>query len=541
VIRAATTTLAGLLLAGWFGVTASDAASADEAVPRASFTWSMEPRFGTDTNGDGRIEMDNTPEYAHNRVEGSCSDPCPTPGFNVTLEASPTASELGLPGSFLTYEWRLDGPAGSGTYYELESTLLLRLPEGHHTVDMRVAVRLPWGRVTQRARGDFEVNDLVVLALGDSYASGEGSTDLPIDGETSALWADSSDPDVEAFHALAHRSSVGWPVHVALALEDASPHTSVTFVNLTSSGARIDRGVVGERSQPPLPAQLDDATRIIQDRPIDLVLLQVGGNDVGFSRLIRALVDADPQLDPLCYSTMLDNTWASVADGAWDRGVTLTYDPPFRFGCEPTPPTRSSIPGLDGLVGAFDRLGTALSAFDVERVVLVEYPDPTGSPAPGELCQEIVGDVTPPFGFHEVDEQEQVAGVTRLLRPLNDTLSEVAAERGWIFIGGVAEAFASGHGYCSDWPDYGYPEWFRRSPFIFQQRLDAPAGWYRVPGRYGSALLLNDGPVSWYRTAAQSAVLQGPVPRYLTAGTLHPNEQGHLAISRLVLSALAGD
>jgi lysophospholipase L1-like esterase len=332
---------------------------------------------------------------------------------------------------------------------------------------------------------------------------------------------------------------VAWPVRVALALEDASPRTSVTFINLTSSGARIDRGVVGERTQPPLPAQLEALDAIVHERTVDLVLLQVGGNDVGFSRLIRALVDADPQLDPLCYEVMLDNVWAAVADGGWDRDVSIRYRPPFRFTCESTGTDGAVIPGLTGLPGAFRRLASALDPFDPERVVLMEYPDPTGSPAPGELCQEIVGDVTPPFTFHEVDEREQASGVTRLLDPLNATLADIAATYDWTFVGGVASSFAAGHGYCAPWPDYGYPDWFERSPLVFQQRLDAPEGWYRPPGRYGSPLLLNPGVVSWYRTAAQSAVLQGPVPRFLTAGTLHPNEQGHLALARLVLDALA--
>jgi hypothetical protein len=54
-------------------------------------------------------------------------------------------------------------------------------------------------------------------------------------------------------------------------------------------------------------------------------------------------------------------------------------------------------------------------------------------------------------------------------------------------------------------------------------------------------LLLTRGDVSWYRTASQSAALQGPTPRFLTAGTLHPNELGHAAIARLALTVLASD
>ncbi|NIR37168.1 MAG: hypothetical protein GWN79_10385 [Actinobacteria bacterium] len=102
----------------------------------------------------------------------------------------------------------------------------------------------------------------------------------------------------------------------------------------------------------------------------------------------------------------------------------------------------------------------------------------------------------------------------------------------------MAAGFADGHGYCAPWPDYGYPDWFDRSPSFLRNRLDVVEGWYRPPDRAGSAPLRNAGAVSWYRTAAQSAELQGPLPRYLTAGTLHPNEQGHLAIAGMVLDDL---
>jgi lysophospholipase L1-like esterase len=515
----------------------SHAQSTDPLQP--SFSWTMEPRFGADADGDGRIEIENTPEYAHNSTV-PCGERCANPRFSVRLAAAPTPADLGVPESFISYEWDIAGPSGRGIYRSLRPETTVRLAEGRYTAVLEVRLWLPWGTATATTGGAIEVDDLVVVALGDSYASGEGSPEEPAgpDGEP-AVWADASDTDREAEHARAHRSTVGWPVRVALGLEDASAATSVTFVNLTSSGARIDRGVLGSRDDLDLPAQVDQLEDIVQSRPVDLVLLQVGGNDVGFSHLIRALVDADPQLDPLCYDVMIDNAWAAVEDGIWDRGARVRYRPPFSFSCEPTEGSAPSLVGLSGLGAAFGRLDAAFARIGARRVVLVEYPDPTGSPAPGERCREIVGDVTPPFGFHEVDEAEQEAGVDRLLRPLNETLAEIAADRGWTLVDGVAAAFGDGHGYCAPWPDYGYPDWFDRSPLLFGNRLDVIEGWYRVPGRYGSALLLNDGTVSWYRTAAQSGELQGPLPRYLTAGTLHPNEQGHLAIARMVLSALS--
>jgi lysophospholipase L1-like esterase len=517
----------------------AERSSAQSGPTRASFAWSLDPRFGLDVDGDGLIEIENTPEYAHNRAPGSCRGDCPPLLLDVAFLATPAAADIGLPDSgFLSYEWRISGPGGTGIYHRTDPELSLLLPEGVHDVDLRVLVRLPWGSVRLRSRGAMEIDDLLVVAIGDSYASGEGSPDIPLRDGT-AHWADATDPQVLQNHALTHRSSVGWPARVALALEDRSRASSVTFIDLAGSGARIDSGLLGSRSDPAIAAQLSELERIVQDREIDILLVQIGGNDVGFSRVIRALVEADPLLNPVCYEVLFENVWASANDGIWDRDTRITYSPPFDFGCESVAGTSKVIPGFEGLRGALDRLNRRLDRIPVESVFLVEYPDPTGGEADGEVCDEIVGDVTPPFGFHEVDEQEQAAGVERLLDPLNRSLEEAAESYGWNWVGGVADGFAAGHGYCAPWPDYGYPAEYTESLSLFRDRLDFPEGWYRTPGRYGAPLLLSDEETSWYRTAAQSATLQGPTPRYLTPGTLHPNELGHAAMARLVLAAIA--
>ena len=530
-----------LLASQVVGVPYQQRAQAQESPTRASFSWAVDDRFGFDADGDGVIEIENTPENAHNRLPASCSDECPEARFWVEFTATPQALQIGLPGpGLISYEWHVSGPAGSGVYHRTRPDLRLRLPEGPHEIDLRVAVELPWGRITLRDRAQIVIDDLLVVAVGDSYASGEGSPDRIIVGDTEPQWADASGIAEAAAHAIAHRSTVSWPARTALALEDSSQHTSVTFVDMSVSGARIDRGLLQGRTDPAIPAQFDDVERIVQGRHIDVLLVQIGGNDVGFSRVIRALVEADPLLNPVCYEVLFDNVWASAADGIWDRDTRVTYDPPFDFGCATVDGTRSVVPGFDGLVPAFARLDQRIDQLSVGAVYLMEYPDPTGGTTGGAICDEIVGDLTPPFGFHEVDEQEQAAGVARLLDPLNRELEAAAERYGWTFIGGVADGFTSGHGYCADWPNYGYPDEFEKSPLLFRNRLDFPEGWYRPPQRFGAPLILNDESVSWYRTGSQSSVLQGPTPRYLTPGTLHPNELGHAAMARLALTAIAG-
>ncbi len=519
-----------------FAATASAPSQAGTPL-RAAISWRMDDRFGLDDDDDGLIEIENSAEYVHHRHPGSCPGPCPPIRLWTTLSATPTPEHLGVaPSGILTYQWQITGPAGSATYYRTKPLLRLLLPEGSHEVVLHVRMRLPWGSITQAAAEDVAVDDILVAVLGDSYASGEGSPDAPRD-DAGASWADAVDPAERDEHARAHRSTVAWPARVALALEDADPHTSVTFVDLAASSASIDRGLLGARREPELDAQVEQLAAIVQERRIDVLLLQVGGNDIGFSRVIRGLVEADPLFNPICYEVMVANVWAAAADGVWDRGVTVHYDPPFEFSCRATPGGEPIVPGLDGLEQALGRLATALEAFDVAGAYLIEYPDPTGRGS-GDICDEIAGDVTAPFPFHEVDEDEQTAGISRVLHPLNRELERAARRHGWRFVTGVAAAFADGRGYCAPWPDYGYPPEFRELPLLSSRRIDYPAGWYRPPGRYGGGLVLNGSVASWYRTAAQSAALQGPAPRFLTSGTLHPNELGHLAIARIVLDAV---
>jgi hypothetical protein len=190
------------------------------------------------------------------------------------------------------------------------------------------------------------------------------------------------------------------------------------------------------------------------------------------------------------------------------------------------------VAGFDGLAAEFDRLGTEIDRLlSPERTVITEYPDPTGY-SDGEttgVCDEIVEDAAP-LGLHEISRDEQILGREMVVVPLNRVIREAAARHGWLYTEGVSDAFARGHGYCADWPDYRS----ERSGVSIDQRLADPDSWYRNGTTAGTAPM--EGPVSWYRTAGQSVALQGPDSRVDTTGTMHPNELGHLAIAESVLA-----
>jgi lysophospholipase L1-like esterase len=515
------------------------------AVVRARFVATMPERFGFDADGDGLIDLPNSPAYVRPGGGSPCGAAC-GPLFTLRLDATESTAAMGgtaLP--VLSYRWEITGSVGRhlvrrGTAPRLE----VPLPEGRYRVALEVEAALPWGTARGRSVREVVVEDLLIVAIGDSYASGEGNPERPRgEGDVPAAWADApGDPVTEAAHAAAHRSTVAWPALAALALERADTGTSVTFVSVAASSARVEAGLLGPQSGVSPTGQLDQVAALTGRRRIDLLLVSIGGNDIGFARIVRGLVDADRLADPLCYGTDLQNVWEAALDGDWNRGSGLRFALPWGLGCRPTRTSGSPVlPGLQGLPAELDRLATAVERLGAAAVYLMEYPDPTGAGGKDGGCGEIVGDATPPFRFHEINRAEQEEGLARVVRPLNRILAEAASRHGWGFVGGVAEAFAAGHGYCGTRPEYPSNTGEPTPAGSAAWGADGTGWWYRHSAALDAAQALSGEGVAWYRTAEQSVVLQGPGGAWDTAGTMHPNELGHLAMARSLLGALPGD
>lgn len=276
-------------------------------------------------------------------------------------------------------------------------SVTVKLPDGHELVDREVVVE-----------------DLFIVALGDSFASGESNPDRPVQFSPSremvyepkllrdenlakvdtkqpdlgsvtpgfglASEADKYNPKVlprrymddeakDIFYKLAspefqaafdkaaarwlsrdcHRSQYGYPFRVGIELALENRHRSVTLASFTCSGAEVSEGLFLEqdareglsdpssakvraqfdqladlicrggaaaRSQSAsytLPLWAEGSTQIemrrinkswcppqLRKRPIDLVLMSIGGNDVGFSALAAyAMTESVSDLAPI--------------------------------------------------------------------------------------------------------------------------------------------------------------------------------------------------------------------------------------------------
>lgn len=280
---------------------ATSTAHSAPAPVQAKASWSMVD-LSKDVDGDGFIDGDGgvpksgaltmTPSTimvgAGNHIaqpnerliNGSLSWYLSPEGFPVTLNA------CGSQGKHFT--WSITNTTAS-TVQQLPVKSLtaktcktrVTLPEANYRFELRVT-----DASTSAAKViEGQVKNVLMLALGDSYASGEGNPrNVQAWVQQGGLFATFRPywDDEEC-----HRSARSAPAQAALALEKSSTQTSVTFVDVTCSGATVPLGILGQQTGQ-LPSQLAQARSIIGTNPVDLITLSIGGNDVGFASIISS-------------------------------------------------------------------------------------------------------------------------------------------------------------------------------------------------------------------------------------------------------------
>jgi lysophospholipase L1-like esterase len=470
----------------------------------------MADRVGLDADNDGLPDIPNTAEYVLNQPADSCHGGCSAvvAEFDVVLDADGveliSAGNVSI--AINSYQWSLTTTSGE-VVLAVESDdprTGVRLPEGEFDAVLEVA-----GEDARATTGaTIEIRDTLLVALGDSFAGGEGN---PERGGDPAVWADTGATDrtqQAVDHEQAHRSSLAAAAQAAIELERRDPRTSVTFIFLAASGASIEEGVLGppgdvaatdtEGFRSGLQPQLDELEQVLGcsgascSRTVDALTLSVGGNDVRFSFALGTLIALEPQVLLGAYDNLLDRLLADVAE----RLVSL----PDSFAA---------------LADRFDSIG-------INQVYLNAYPSGGYSLVDDQLilCEEAGGDLVPGL---EVDGSELEVLESDVVGPLNRVLQTVAGSHGWTFLDGHLEAFI-GHGYCGSDPYDGasYPGNPFPDPIV-------------VP---------TDPGVRWFRQAGESVEIQGgggffEPARLATAGTFHPNELGHRAYARALLDAMS--
>lgn len=215
----------------------------------------------------------------------------------------------------------------------------LKTSSGPQTMPSKVTVATSAGRAQV---AEVHPRHIIILGFGDSYSSGEGSPDRPAawkdvkePDDFSTFWASPADRWLERparwWDRNCHRSLYSWQALAANRLvADQHSRTAVSFVGFACSGDEVLDGLLNPRVNPPyggskvysgqgesqderrtLPmSQMNNAvhalclnepgpgqSHIVSNRTIyvlscpnslrpDVILLGIGGNDIGFSKVI---------------------------------------------------------------------------------------------------------------------------------------------------------------------------------------------------------------------------------------------------------------
>jgi hypothetical protein len=305
------------------------------------------------------------------------------------------------------------------------------------------------------------LRDFLVVSIGDSAASGEGSPDIP--GEPAGFEPDLAwwevlvvplavfeltkealdwlknqvvknmttitraldftldmDPEPVWLEEEAHRSLLSGHGRAARLLEDRDVGTVVTYLGFGRSGATIEAGLVGvgrgkDDKWINNISEIEETFRTVGGKQIDALLIHVGINDVGITGTLTQLLRGD-------------NAIIGISKDNVNRELVK----------------RRAREALDRLPARFEKLATELARLNVREVYLVEYP---GGAFDGT-------DKKPKAGcgvfdsMFDVDMTHRDAELVQEINTaLNAALAKIAAAHGWNFVGGI-EAASRGHGYC---------------------------------------------------------------------------------------------
>ena len=382
---------------------------------------------------------------------------------------------------------------GKNLAWQADVTLTLELSSGASvTLETKVIVR-----------------DVLIVAMGDSFTSGEGNPERNATSTMPAQWLDNR----------CNRSVFSYPVMAATALALADPRHSVTSVHVACSGAQTTAGVlegyegiVGKwgayvrfgpwadlastvRMGTTLQPQMRQVASLMggqsgRRRP-DLLVMSIGVNDVGFADLLLRL--AREKCDEShCFPDLRRGETVDCWSKATNEPLKLSFD--------------CLVQRLVALREVIDR------ELAPQRAFLMEYIDPLKDDK-NRFCTEemlnkrlldgaldqlpsVLGRIIQRIIRIELTEDEFKFADTEFFLPLKRALAQAAAAPGWAVPPPVEAHERSKRGFCA-------------SP-------------------------------SWYHTYMEARARQGTSPGALveSSGTLHPNGFGHFYATIRVLTQL---
>ena len=361
----------------------------------AVIQWRMAPNFAPDPKHGHEPDLPNIPGYVN-----------PPDGYKVLLDASQSAGVA--PNS--TFTWTITSGSGQTTIVHGKKTSV-DLPLGSYTVALEVD-GLTGSSQPQITVSNITVKDVLVVSIGDSYASGEGDPDIyGYYFLKKAQWAYSPNPAMRLQNTDAHRSIRSGPAQFALDLQKSNPQEAVTFVSVANSGATIKQGLLGPMqsigdARYTLPSEISEVQQIVGSHPIDVLTISIGANDIGFSTRVEQLTEnsmvGSPALTAI--QTQLDSALAT-------------------------------------LPSEYAALGEAIRGLNPAHVLITPYPDLTQN-AHDQASAIDVG------GLNVISKADSAFALDSIIKPLDQAIQTAANANGWTYVGSLIPDFLT-HGYPS--------------------------------------------------------------------------------------------
>jgi hypothetical protein len=462
---------------------------------------------------------------------------------------------------------------------------------------VRLEIPYPQGsRITVEIDGQLigeteaRVQDLLIVGMGDSFASGEGNPDIPVrfSRERAADYGKGNaegdlvgyparvgawrkigdqqfiDENARWIDQACHRSLYSYQLRAALQLAIEEPHRAVTFAGVACSGAETTFGLFLRYKGSewvPNPPELSQMSTLAdvqcgkhearaydlpeayhmgekipelkgglvlrkcdpdKARKVDLLLLSIGGNDIGFSRLVANAVLADQS--------------SLRRLGGWFGQV-------YGF--------QEAIQQLEKLDVRYKSANRAIHNIlhvpwgEADRIFLTGYPPLAVLEDGKSMCPDGRAgmDVLPDFNLSEVKAREGTTAAERLHAIMRDA----AHQHNWTFIEAHRKSFL-GRGICAGWSSAAFNsaddlrlprkingEWDPINPadwrpYVSRQR------WFRTPNdafmtgnfHVSQSLLQNvlkTQTLSWVQLLLAS----------IYSGAFHPTAEGQAAIADAVV------
>lgn len=428
---------------GWRDVFVHETGASGSQPEPVPFTWKVPPQLQllVDTDDDGvddvPADFESHPDAPNETGvlyldDDDALDPGPN-GWSITLDA---CAEDGT-AEYDEYAWTLrldgqfvDGEVGSPCTVTFED----RLDED---VDYETELIVHDDGQTLPAYVEtVRVTDHRIVSLGDSVASGEGNPDEPDPGAF-------GEPRWQ--NRFCNRSVWAGPAQAAQRLEDDDPHSSVTFIHLACTGAKVDEGLLGPQTvedDGPVPDDAEERTYgpqvqrlsdLVEARDIDLALLSIGGNDIGFGWIAEQCARPGDCHEERNVPLVVSQKLLELPHRYAEADACLTGD---------TVQEQTHCHDVTRVYAghAIDALG-----LDPARIVLTDYFDPLRGDN-GDFCPNgtILSDSPWSAGL---TRDETVWIYDNVVVPLNQAMAD-NHRFGWSVVSGMAERFAT-HGYCA--------------------------------------------------------------------------------------------